>query len=207
MANLFIDSIIEFNQYDISTDEDIFETILEKRKDNWDRERFYLKYIPISEVSKYNFDDINSLRKYRDDCVSYMSPLKGMGGCNLRKETLEKDIRYAGIKLSDPYGKIPGVFDVRSNIMTYSPIFPFFYEERDLVKFAKDTYFTSIPFEAILMSQINFATEFYIHTGNYNDAKDIANYGSYIFERVSKDEMIEYATNPKLGEKIRKRCL
>ena len=54
---------------------------------------------------------------------------------------------------------------------------------------------------------IDFATEFYIHTGNYNDAKDIANYGSYIFERVSKDEMIEYATNPKLGEKIRKRCL
>lgn len=207
MANFFIDNIISFDQYDISLDGDIFADILEKRKNGIDSERFFLKYIPIAELSKYDFNDKDSIKKFRDVCCSFMNPIRGMGGCNLREEMLEKDIRYAGIKLSDPYGKIPGCFDIRNHVMTYSPIFPFFYERRDLVKFANDTYFTSIPFEMILNNQIDNATEYYIHTGNYHTAIELMKYGSYVLEQISKEKMIEYATNPELGEKVRKKYL
>lgn len=207
MANVYRDNIIEFNQYDIPTDKDIIESILEKRKNGFDKERFFLEYLPPLELAKYDFNDSYSLEEFRKISLSFMTPLKGMGGCNLSEDLLQKDIRYAGIKLSDPYGKIPGAFDIRNHIVTYSPIFPFFYEERDLIKFANDTYFTSIPFEEIIMNQINHATEFYVHTGDYHTIKEIAKYGSYIFEQISKKQMIEYATNPELGEQIKRKYL
>lgn len=208
MANVFIYKTGEFNQYDISSNEDIFGSILEKRENDLDSKRFFLKYIPASLLSKYNFNDENSLNEFRNVHLSiFTDSIKGMGGCNLREEMLEKDIRYAGIKLSDPYKKIPGVFDIRNSVMTYSPIFPFFYEERDLIKFANDTYFTSIPFETILINQINNATKYYIHIGNYQMARETIKYGRYILEQISKEQMIEYATNPELGEKVRKKYL
>lgn len=65
-------------------------------------------------------------------------------GCNLRKENVEKGIRYSGIKLSDPSEEISGVFDRHARVLTQSPIFQQFYQERDLCKYAKDAYFTSV---------------------------------------------------------------
>ena len=207
MANVFIDNIIEFNQYEIDKEDDIIQSILDKRKNEFDSKRFFIEYIPSSELTKYDFNNIDSLNKFRDVCCTFMSPLKKMGGCNIRPEMLEKDIRYAGIKLSDPSQRILGQFDIRNNIMTYSPIFPYFYEERDLIKFANDTYFTSITFEELVMNQIKYSKKFYIHTGNYIELKDIIKNGDYILEEINREQMIEYATNPKLGEKVLKRTL
>lgn len=207
MAMIFRDEFFRFNQYSLEQGEDIFEKILEERKNGIDSERFFLSFIPSEELAKYDFSDKNSLKQFRDVCLTFSSPLKKMGGCNLREEYLSKGIRYAGIKLSDPYGKIPGAFDVRNHIITYSPIFPLFYQERDLIKFANDTYFTSMPFEEIIMNQINNAVEYYVHTGDYKTARDLIKYGSYIFEKVTKEQMIEYATNPEKGELILKKYL
>lgn len=39
-------------------------------------------------------------------------------GCNLRKENVEKGIRYSGIKLSDPSEEISGVFDRHARVLT-----------------------------------------------------------------------------------------
>ena len=61
-------------------------------------------------------------------------------------DMLQKDIRYAGIKISDPSRNILGQFDIRNHVMTYSPISPYFFEERDLCKFARDDYFTTFSF-------------------------------------------------------------
>ena len=207
MANVYINNVIEFNQYDIPIDKDIFESILEIRKKGFDSERFFLKYFPASELSRYDFNNPYFLEKFRQIHLSCVNSIKGMGGCNLREDMLQEDIRYAGIKLSDPYGKILGIFDIRNHIVTYSPIFPFFYEQRDLIKFANDTYFTSIPFEEIIMNQINHAIEFYVHIGDYRTTREIVRYGSYILEQISKKQMIEYATNPELGKKILKKYL
>ena len=199
MANVFIDNIIEFNQYDINLDEDIFESILAKRKGEFDSQRFFLKYIAEAELSKYDFNNPDSLAQFRN--VS-KSPLKGMGGCNLIPDMLQQDIRYAGIKLSDPDKNIVGQFDIRNHIVTYSPIFLFFYEDRDITKFANDEYFTPLTFEELIANQINHANKYFVHVGNYKKPSDIVKYGNYILEEVSKSQMLEFASNPELGSKI-----
>ena len=38
-------------------------------------------------------------------------------------------------------------FNIGNRKIIYSPIFPRFYEERNNIKFAKDIYFTTLPFE------------------------------------------------------------
>ncbi len=207
MAKLFFDEFISFNQYDVDLNDDIFESILYKRKDDIDCDRFFLDYIPSSELDKYDFNDKDSLNQFRNVCVSYESPRKRIGGCNLSPSKLEEDIRLSGIKLSDPDKRVLGQFDVRNHIVTYSPIFPFFYDERDITKFARDTYFTSISFEELVLNQINHAVSFFVHVGDYTSARDIIKYGTHIMEEVSKEKMIEYLTYPESGEKVLKRIL
>lgn len=118
-----------------------------------------------------------------------------MGGCNLTEGHKELGIRHYGMKLSDPSGEIPGVFDVNNHVITYSPIFPLFYEERDIVKFARHTYITSLTFQEILVNQINNAKEFYIHVGDYATIKERLKYGDYIFEKITREQMLEFVIN------------
>lgn len=207
MAQIFRDRIIKFDTYDIEENEDIFARILEERKNEIDGNRFFLSYIPYEELSKYDFSNSESLNQFRHACCSIDDPIKSMGGCNLIEEEIRKGIRYSGMKLSDPYGIIPGVFDVNNHIVTYSPIFPLFYDERDNIKFARDIYFTSISFEDIITSAINSANGFYVHVGNYSTPGDILKYGGYIFEQVNKDEMLAFTMNPEKGEKVLKKYL
>jgi len=207
MAQIYRDRIIKLEQIDISSTEDMFSRILEEKKQEIDNVRFFISYIPSEELAKYDFNNNHSLNQFRQACISIDDPLKPMGGCNLREEELRKGIRYAGMKLSDPYGLVPGVFDINNRIITYSPIFPLFYDERDNIKFAKDTYFTSMTFQEIIINQINNAMEYYLHVGNYSTARDILKYGSYIFERINKEQMLEFVTNPEKGQKVLSRHL
>lgn len=207
MPNVFYDQIIDFQQYDINLNDNIFNQILETRKNKMDSERFFLRYISEEELSKYDFNSKDSLKGFRDVCCSFMSPLKGMAGCNLRPEMLERDIRYAGIILSAPDKKVLGQFDVRNGSVIYSPIFPFFYEERDLIKFANDVYFTTIPFYELVINQINHANNFYVHIGNSKTIEDFNKYGKFIMDEISKSQMIDYLVNPEQGEKVLKKYL
>ena len=50
--------------------------------------------------------------------------------------------------------------------------------------------------------QINLAKEFYVHTVNYMTIKEIVKNGDYIFEKISKDKMLEFITSPEIGEEI-----
>ena len=202
MSKIYIDEIFKFNEFNLRKDVDIFKTILDERKDRMDSQRFFLEYIPQDIINGYDFNNLESLKKFRNDCLRFDSPLQEMGGCNLVEEELQKGIRYAGIKMSDPSGKVFGSFNISQGKIIYSPIFPHFYEERDNIKFAKDEYFTSITFEEIMEKQIDLATEFYVHTGNYMTLKEIAKYGDYIFEKISKDQMLEFLYQPETGEKV-----
>ena len=201
MPNLFRDDIVSVEKYELSLKKDIFTSILKLRKNQIDEERFFLKYISPEDLKKYNFDDSASLKEFRN-LPFYRTPIKGMGGCNLREEFLEKDIVDGGKKMSDPEKRILGQFDIRNRVMTYCPFFAFFYEQRDVTKFAYDVYFTTLSFETILMNQLEHVKKCYVHTGYYHDIKDIVKYGSYIFEEIEKDEMKEYITNPELGRNI-----
>ena len=207
MSNVFQDQIINFQQYDINLNDNIFSQILDIRKTGLDSNRFFLKYISKEDLSKYDFSNEESLNEFRDICSTYNSPLKRMAGCNLRPEKLEKGIRYAGIIISDPNKKVLGQFDIIDDRIIYSPIFPFFYEERDLIKFANDDYFTTIPFEDLVLNQINHANRFFVHVGNPKTIKDFNNYGDYIMNEIGKEQMIEYLAMPEKGEKVLKKYL
>lgn len=202
MNKIYRDEIFQFNQFDLRKDGDIFKTILDERKDEIDSQRFFLEYLPQDVANGYDFNNLESLNKFRNDCLRWNSPLQRMGGCNLAKEELQRGIEYAGIKMSDPSGKVFGSFNIGEGKIIYSPIFPHFYEERDNIKFANDKYFTIMTFEEIMKRQIDLATEFYIHTGNYMSPKDIVKYGDYIFEKISKDQMLEFVYQPETGKKV-----
>lgn len=207
MPNVFQDQIINFRQYDIDSNDNIFSQILDIRKTGLDSNRFFLKYISKEDLSKYDFSNEESLNEFRDICSTYNSPLKRMAGCNLRPEKLEKGIRYAGIIISDPNKKVLGQFDIIDDRIIYSPIFPFFYEERDLIKFANDEYFTTISFEDLVLNQINHANRFFVHVGNPKTIKDYNKYGDYIMDEIGKEQMIEYLAIPEKGEKVLKKYL
>lgn len=198
MANIFYDHIIDFKQYDINLNDNIFEKILESRKNELDSNQFFLRYISTEALSKYNFDTIDSLNEFRDACCSYMCPIKDMAGCNLQLDR---------IVISDPNKKVLGQFYVSDDSITYSPIFPYFYEERDFIKFANDEYFTTISFEELVMNQINYAKRFYVHIRNSNSMKEFRKYGNYIMDEIDKNQMINYLIDPKQGEKILKKHL
>lgn len=207
MPNVFYDTIIDFKQYDIDINGNIFNQILEARKKELDKDRFFLNYISAEDLSKYDFNNKESLNEFRDICCTYMKPIKYMGGCNLRPEMQEKGLRDSGIVISDPNKNVLGQFNVRDDSVIYSPFFPLFYEERDVVKFANDEYFTTISFEELVMNQINYANKFYVHIGNPKSQKEYNQYGQYIMEEINKDQMINYLLNPEQGEKVLKKYL
>lgn len=207
MSKIYIDKIVTFKQFDVREDGDIFQTILDERQGKRDSQRFFLDYLPEEIANGYDFNDLESLQNFREACFRISSPLQGMGGCNLTEEYLQKGIRYAGIKISDPTGKVYGTFNVNEDKMIYSPIFPHFYEERDHIKFANDKYFTTMTFNEIMERQIELAKEFYIHTGNYMKFEDVMKYGNYIFEKVDKDRMFDFLNQPEIGEQVFKRSL
>lgn len=205
MANFYCDTIINLEQYTL--EKDYFNSLLELRKVTLDN-RFFLEYVSEEILSQYDLNNVESLKEFRNFCLSNLiSPKKLMGGANMTTEAIEKGIRHSGIKMSDPEGLIYGNFDLRDGKLTYSPIFPFFYEERDLCKFARYKIFTTVPFQTIMMDNIDNSHEFYLHTGKYKTARDIGKYGENIFEMISKDEMISFLKNPHEGEQVLHRYL
>ncbi len=202
MKTVYRDILNSIEKIDMCNDEDIFKRILREREYYIDESRFFLRYVPTDILLKYDFNDFDDINKFRDVYSSSFSSFVIIGGCNNREEALSKDIRMSGIKMSDPSGKLPGQFDVRDGKLTYSPFFPLFYNERDLVKFAKDEYFTSLTFNEIIMNQIENVSSFYVHTGNYNNPRIISKRGPYVFEKVTKNDMINFVNNEEEGKKI-----
>lgn len=98
-----------------------------------------------------------------------------------------------------------GSFDIKDGIITYSPLFARFYNERDVAKFANDIYFTTMSFEEIMKYYIEKSHEFYVHTDNHISISDINNYGRYVLEPISASEMQDFVNNPSSGELILKK--
>lgn len=197
MGKIFYDSFFGINEIPLNSDCDIFESILDSRKDSMDKERFYIKFLPSSEYQKFDFGSEESIDNFRDICFTMDTPLLGMGGCNLWERYMD-DFRRSGKKISDPYGRVYGSFDIRNGIITYCPLFNQFYKEYDVGKFASSEYFTTMTFEDIMKYQIMKAHEFYVHTG-YNIIKGNR---EFILEKINSSEMMDFVNEPKLGEMI-----
>lgn len=199
---VYEDKFYKLDEYILDDDSDIFEEIIKRRQNIADKDRFFLKFVPKEIMERYDLSNPDSVENFRNICYTIDSPLILMGGYNMSQKQLTDDIRYAGIKLSDPYGKIYGTFDIRNGIITYSPLFAHFSEERDVVKFAHDEYFTTATFEEIMLRQIEKAKECRLHIGNYSSLNDIMKYGNYVLENISKEQMINFLTNREEGVKV-----
>lgn len=201
MNNVFYDNVFGINQYECS-DNNPVETILELRENAIQDKRFFLNYLNQEKLLEYDFNNPKSVLKFQKENLKINKPLKHMIGYNMNPGYLKDDIRYFGFKVSDPDEKIYGTFDIRFGRITYCPMFGYFFDDRDLDKFARDTYFTTITFEEIMKRQIDKNKEFYVLLGYYKTLKEIQKYGKYELMKVSKDQMIEYITNPEEGIKV-----
>lgn len=202
---IFKNDAIEFESYQINEEVDIFNFILEKRKGEIDSQRFFLEYLPNEFYEEFDFKNPDSIRKFRKKCLTNENTLRLMGGCNLSSDSLKRNFRTTGIKMSDPERKIIGIFDLNKDSITYSPYFPFLSEERDIDKFAKEHYFTNLSFEKIMLAHLNRVSTYYLHTGDYKTAKEVARYGRYIFEKVSKEQMKDFITHSEEGKRLLKK--
>ena len=207
MEYVYSDKIFGIDRIAIESEEDIFKKILDTKQNERIDSRFFLNYVSNDELSKYDFESEISISSFRNDCNTLDSPLMPMGGYNMSESAKSKGVMYYGIKISDPFGNIPGVFIINNDTMIYSPIFPLFYEERDISKFANEVYFTTLTFEQIIRTLIAGASKFYVHIGNYSQLKDKIKYGDYIFKEVLKEEMLSCVTNPEIGKKVYSRHL
>ena len=204
MSKIFYDSIFGIEEITTINDSDVFTSILKSRELALDKDGFFIDFLPNEEYLKYDLKDLASLREFRAVCSSIDSPILPMGGCNLL-DRYKYDTRISGKKLSDPYGRILGTFDIKSDVITYSPLFAHFYNERDVAKFANDHYFTTIRFEEIMKFYIEHAKEFYVHTDNYTSPRDLNRYGRYVLEQVSVSEMSKFVNEPRTGKLILER--
>ena len=207
MEYVYRDRFYSIDRIAIESEEDIFKKILDTKQNERIDSRFFLNYVSNDELSKYDFESEISLSSFRNDCNTLNSPLMPMGGYNMSESAKNKGVMYYGIKMSDPFGRIPGVFIINNETMIYSPIFPLFYEERDISKFANDVYITTLTFEQIIRTLIARVSKFYIHVGNYSQLKDKIKYGDYIFKEVLKEEMLSCVINSEIGKKVYSRHL
>lgn len=204
MRKIFYDNFFQMNEIKLIDDGDIFESILENRKNDIDKDRFFIDFLPSEEFLKYDFNNPDSLNEFRESCFTINPPTMPMGGCNLWEKYMY-DMRISGKKISDPYGRVLGCFDIKDGVITYSPLFAHFYNERDVAKFANDSYFTTMSFEEILKYYIKHSHEFYVHTDNSISTSDYNRYGRYILEKISASEMLDFVNNPSAGELVLKK--
>ncbi len=207
MAKIYFNDIINFKEIDVDENSSLFDTILKSRKGELDAKRFFVDYISPEELALYDFNNVDSLKAFRRKCLTMDDPLVRMGGCNMHPDYLSKGFRYSGMKMSDANGDIIGSFDRHDGVLTYSPLLPRFFEERDLIKFAREVYFTSLTFEEIMMREVEQADEFKLHVDNYKSSRDVAAHGIYVMESINKEEMIDFIKNPSAGEEVRKKAL
>lgn len=204
MSKIFYDNFFRMNEIKLIDDGAIFESILESRKNDLDKDRFFIDFLPSEEFLKYDFNNRESLREFRNICFTIDTPIMPMGCCNLWEKYMY-DMRISGKKISDPYGKIFGCFDIKDGVITYSPLFTHFYNERDVAKFANDRYFTTMTFEEIMKYYIEHSHEFYVHTDNSVSISDFNRYGRHILEKISSSEMLDFVNNPSFGELVLKK--
>lgn len=204
MPRYYKDDIISFSEYDVEKRQSVYENIASERKCEADKDRFFLDYVAKEVLDNYDFHELKSIQKFRDMCLTTEGIMVPMGGANFTDKAIDKGFRYSGFRMSDPEKRIIGVFDRFEDALFYSPLLPFFFEERDFCKFANDRYFTSMTFEEIVKRELEAVHEYYVHTDYYTSAQDIAKKGREVYEEVTHDEMLGFLTKPGDGEAIKR---
>ena len=192
--NFYEDIIFKIKKYDVPEGVDLLTAVLNVQNQTSDPSRFYLRFVPESVLSEYDLNDPDSAHRFRKACWHISSPQKGMCACNLRDFSCGSH----GLKISDPEEQIEGTFIIDGYRLTYSPIVPRVYEERDISKYANTIYFTSAPFSKIMQDLIAKSNRFRLHS-HY----EIVKYDTVpVIKEISREEMLTFATDSNLGNQV-----
>lgn len=102
-----------------------------------------------------------------------------------------------GLKLSDENEKVLGSFSIFPDKVIYNPFSVFFHKERDCFVYFGTHYYTTMSMIEILREVLD-DKDLLVCLGN--DYKHL-NYVP-ILEKISREEMVAYATDPLKGEKL-----
>lgn len=114
-----------------------------------------------------------------------------------RKKEKNHNFRWGsfGLKLSDHTKHIGGSFIIEDERIIYEAGERFF-EERDFGKYSNLNYYTTMTMKDLLIEELNKKRKLLVYMGEKLEGVHY----THRFEEVSKDELMEYATNPKKGE-------
>lgn len=113
-----------------------------------------------------------------------------------KKSGTEDFRRSIGLKVSDHTKSICGSFIIEDERIIYEAGEPVF-EERDFGKYSSLNYYTTMSMKDILIEELKKKRKLLIYMGEKLEGVHY----THLFEEVSKDELMEYATNPEKGEK------
>ncbi len=79
MIKVYKDSFINFEEYELDYNKGVFEQILKLRKGEIDADRFYLKFISSLALKQYDFNDLESLKEFRNGYITGSCSMVTMG--------------------------------------------------------------------------------------------------------------------------------
>ena len=205
MPNLFHPTIkgSRLEQYTVPEDNDIFNFIL-GTMDSFLDKSFFIHSISPEEVAKYDLSDKESILMFREDVCDYYRTPK-IAGYNFNENVPEelRCLRTYGIALCDPTQRIIGQFDIFDDFMVYGNDFGTIDGQRDNIKFARTSFYTTIGFETIAKQMINRVNKYYISVSYDQRTSKTLDIGAYYLNPIKKDEMIEFMTKPEKGARVR----
>lgn len=105
-----------------------------------------------------------------------------------------------GLKISDSEEIISGSFVIQDDQIIYEAGAPFFRERDSFVYTNGNTYFTEMSMLDLLKEELQIKRKYLIYMGKKLEMKPYK--CEDIFEEVSAEEILEYATNPEKGEYV-----
>jgi len=167
--------------------------------------RFHLDFVPQDVFDAYGGRETDFLNDYT---FSRNSVKKRMCRCNLEHShsaTLAEQLTSTGawgLRIADPYKKIRAEFIIDGNDIVYGPWLgegsPLD-AERDAYRFSGDHYFTTTPFEEIILDVIKKADKCRIFSGY---AAGELYEKIPIIEEISKEEMSKLITDSDFRQEV-----
>lgn len=179
MKQILKDNLTSYETINIRQNTPILEYL---RKENY-------PYI-LQNVSHERFLELQNATIHID--IEVKNPVAGFG--RLKGNDFGSS---GGLKISDPEEKIGGSFVIQKEKIIYDALRPFYHERDSYVYFYGKTYYTDMSMLDLLKEELNRKRKYLVYIGEefikYKGLKEV-------FEEISQEELLEYATNPEKGE-------
>ena len=151
----------------------------------------------LHHIDRETFEKFKNIKMDKETMgiLSYIyKPIAGYNKIGKIDYTLP--IGGGGLKISDHEEKIRGSFIIEDNKIVYDGSVAFFRERDSYIYCYAKKYYTTMTMRELLMQELERKRQLLIYMGTKSEG-----YQSIpLFEEVNKEKMLEYASNPKLGE-------